>query len=255
MPPPLSPSWKKHAAVKVETGMSEIQTKSLVARLKALRGTKVYDLLAAAPLIIWYGICLTVRLPHLARQVMTTDWVTADVTTISSLTSMFASLIFITTLIVLLALRHTPRARIPGLAPRIAAVAGTYLSVGIVLLPPAELSARVHLTATILILAGTVFALYSALKLGRSLSMLPEARRLVTSGPYALVRHPLYLGEAIAIAGLTLQFMSPWTLIVFGLQCACQIARMSSEERILTSVFPEYRNYMAHTARLLPHIY
>jgi protein-S-isoprenylcysteine O-methyltransferase Ste14 len=106
-----------------------------------------------------------------------------------------------------------------------------------------------------LILGGTVFALYSALTLGRSLSMLPEARRLVTRGPYKLIRHPLYLGEAIALVGLTLQFVSPWALMIFGFQCACQVMRMSSEETILSTVFPEYRNYMTRTARLLPHIY
>jgi len=31
--------------------------------------------------------------------------------------------------------------------------------------------------------------------------------------------------------------------------------RMSSEEIVLSGAFPEYRNYMTHTARLLPHIY
>ena len=228
---------------------------SLAARFEALRGTKVYDLLAAAPLIVWYGVCFATRFPDLVRHVMSINWGTADIATISSVASRFASLIFITAIIVLLALRRTPRARISGLVPRIAAVAGTYLSVGIVLLPPAELSASLYLTATFLILSGTVFALYSALKLGRSLSMLAEARHLVTGGPYALIRHPLYLGEAVALVGLTLQFLSPLAVVIFGLQCACQIVRISSEERVLASVFPEYRNYMTHTARLLPYIY
>ncbi len=239
----------------VDISTSETQTISFSARLKALRETKVYDLLAAVPLIAWYGFCVATRFPQLVRQLMTTDWADADVAAILSFTSKLAALIFITTLIVLLALRHTPHARISGLVPRIAAIAGTFLSVGIVLLPPADLSAPLSLIATLLILGGTVFALYSALKLGRSLSILPEARQLVTRGPYALIRHPLYLGEGIAIVGLTLQFLSPWALIVFGLQCACQVARMTIEERVLSNVFPEYRNYMAHTARLLPKIY
>lgn len=239
--------------VDVTTRQSE--TLWSAARLKALRETKVYDLLAAAPLIVWYGVCAASRLSDLARQVMATDWTAANLTAISNLTSKIASLIFIGALIVLLALRHTPRARVSGLLPRIAAIAGTYLSVGIVLLPTAELSAPLYLLSTLLILGGTSFALYSVIKLGRSLSMLPEARQLVTCGPYAVIRHPLYLGEAIALVGLTLQFISPWALMIFGLQCACQVVRMISEERVLSSAFPEYRDYMAHTARLLPHIY
>jgi protein-S-isoprenylcysteine O-methyltransferase Ste14 len=239
----------------VDVSTNESETISFSARLKALRGTKVYDLLAAVPLIVWYAYCFAGRFPELARQVMTTDWAAADVAAISSITSKFVSLIFITVLVVLLALRHTPRARTSGLMPRIAASAGTFLSISIVLVPPVKLSAPLYLIATLLILGGTAFALYSVLKLGRSLSMLPEARQLVTCGPYALIRHPLYLGEGVALFGLTLQFMSPWALIVFGLTCAFQVVRMTNEERVLSSVFPEYRNYMAHTARLLPRIY
>jgi len=239
----------------VDTGTSETQTISLAARFKALRETKVYDLLAASPLIVWYGLYLSVRGPQLARQVMTTDWNAADVTAISGIATQFVSLIFVTTLIALNALRHTPRARASGLVPRITAVAGTFLCVGIGLLPSAELPALLNLAAIFLMLGGSAFALFSALKLGRSLSILPEARRLVTRGPYALIRHPLYLGEEIALLGLTLQFISPWALIIFGLQCACQLGRMAYEERLLSSVFPEYRNYMAHTARILPYIY
>jgi protein-S-isoprenylcysteine O-methyltransferase Ste14 len=52
-----------------------------------------------------------------------------------------------------------------------------------------------------------------------------------------------------------LQFLSPWAVAIFGLQCACQVVRITSEERVLSRVFPEYRNYMTHTARLLPYIY
>jgi protein-S-isoprenylcysteine O-methyltransferase Ste14 len=43
------------------------------------------------------------------------------------------------------------------------------------------------------------------LSLGRSISILPQARQLVTSGPYAFVRHPLYLGEMTAMLGIAMQ--------------------------------------------------
>ena len=91
--------------------------------------------------------------------------------------------------------------------------------------------------------------------LGRSISILPQARRLVTWGPYALVRHPLYLGEIVAIIGVALQYLSTWALLLVGLQFAFQLLRIENEERVLVQVFPEYADYVARTARLVPGVY
>jgi protein-S-isoprenylcysteine O-methyltransferase Ste14 len=232
---------------------------SVVAGLKgslaAFRGTKAYDLLAAAPLIAWYGFCLAHQLPALARQIAQTDFAAADVRLLAGLASKIATAIFFIVLAVLLALRRTPRAKTAGLYPRFAAVAGTYLGGGIVLLPPRELSAALSLLSTSSVLCGTVFAIYAALSLGRSLSMLPEARRLVTRGPYRLVRHPLYVSEALALVGVTLQYLSPLALTLLVFQCIFQLERMTNEERVLARTFPEYRDYMAATARLVPGVY
>src|SRR5215218_7491171 len=51
-------------------------------------------------------------------------------------------------------------------------------------------------------LLGCAGMLIAALALGRCFGVLPEARGLVTHGPYQFVRHPLYLGEFTAMAGL-----------------------------------------------------
>ena len=81
---------------------------------------------------------------------------------------------------------------------------------------------------------------------------MPEARKLITWGPYALVRHPLYVGEMIATAGLAMQFLMPWALVLLGLSCILQFERVRNEERLLLQAFPRYRDYMANTARFLP---
>jgi protein-S-isoprenylcysteine O-methyltransferase Ste14 len=54
-----------------------------------------------------------------------------------------------------------------------------------------------------LAVAGCLWQLASVLVLGRCFGLLPEARGLVRRGPYRVVRHPVYLGEITALAGLT----------------------------------------------------
>jgi protein-S-isoprenylcysteine O-methyltransferase Ste14 len=230
-------------------------------RLKAIRRTKLYDLFAAVPLIACYLFFAVQMLPSLAQQLalvklfIQTDPSVLPTALVLSAIARVSTLIFFAVLVVMFAVRHVPQKTAPGLYPRCAAVVGTFLSVGIVLLPLQELSSVVYLASLLLIVSGTILAICAGLVLGRSISILPEARRLVTSGPYALVRHPLYLGEAVATAGVALQYLSPWALLLLGLQFAFQFQRMKNEERVLSQTFPEYRDYMARTARLVPGLY
>ncbi len=233
----------------------------MTARLKAIRRTKLYDLFAAAPLIAWYVFCAAQTLPlvvqkiALAKLIIQTDASVLPASLVLSTVSRIATLVFFAVLVVMFAVRRVPQRTAPGLYPRCAAVAGTFLAVGFVLLPPQELSSALYLTSLLLIISGTGFAICALLALGRSISILPEARRLVTWGPYTLVRHPLYVGEIVAMAGVALQYLSTWALLLLGLQCALQLQRMKYEERVLFQVFPEYGDYMAHTARLVPGVY
>jgi protein-S-isoprenylcysteine O-methyltransferase Ste14 len=230
-------------------------------RLKALRRTKLYDLFAAAPLIAWYLFCAAQMLPSVVQQValvqlfVQTDPSVLPATLVLSTVSHVSTLAFLAVLVVMFAVRHIPQRAALGFYPRFAALAGTFLSVGFVLLPLQELSSALYFASLLLIIAGSGFAILAVLVLGRSISLLPEARRLVTGGPYALVRHPLYLGEIVALAGVALQCLSAWALLLLGLVCAFQLQRMKFEEMVLVQVFPEYGNYMARTARLVPGVY
>lgn len=228
---------------------------SLIERFKALEHTKVYDLLAALPLIVWYGFCASARIPAVIDGISATDFGAIDPRAIADIISKLTMLVFVGTLIALLIFRDKPQAKSAGLFPRAAAIAGTYLSVAIVQLPPVALSNRLFYMSTLLAVVGTLIALYSALNLGRSISMMSEARQLVVRGPYAAVRHPLYLGEGIVLVGLTLQFLSIWAVLILMLQCACQFIRMNNEEQVLLRTFPQYRGYIARTSRLIPYLY
>lgn len=108
--------------------------------------------------------------------------------------------------------------------------------------------------AAALTLAGTILAFWSAWYLGRNFSLLPQARTLVTTGPYRFVRHPIYLGGLlITIAEVWLRF----SVLTVGLNLvfvAAQIVRLRYEERLLEQTFPEYAGYRAQTSALIPGI-
>ena len=230
-------------------------------RLKALRRTKLYDLFVAAPLIAWYLFCAAQLLPSVSSQIalvkliVQTDPSVLPATLVLSTVSHISTLAFLVVLVVMFAVRHIPQRAALGFYPRFAALAGTFLSVAFMLLPLQELSSALYLASLLLIIAGSGFAIFAVLVLGRSISLMPEARRLATGGPYALVRHPLYLGEIVVLAGVALQCLSAWALLLLGLVCAFQLQRMKYEEMVLFQAFPEYGNYMARTARLVPGVY
>lgn len=230
-------------------------------RLKAFRRTKLYDLFAAAPVIAWFAFSMAQMLPSLAQRIelvmvfVRTDPSVLPATLVFRTLSEVSTLVFFALSIVMYAVRYIPQRGAPGFWPRFAAVVGTYSSLGFLLLPPQELSYGLYLASLLLLIAGIIFAICALIVLGRSISLLPEARRLVTSGPYALVRHPLYLGEMVAIAGVALQHPSAWALLLLVLSWALQLQRMKYEELVLFQSFPEYGDYMARTARLVPGVY
>jgi protein-S-isoprenylcysteine O-methyltransferase Ste14 len=160
---------------------------------------------------------------------------------------MFLSLIASTTLT-----RLAPILKCKGIEPRISALLGTFMCTGLALLPKADLGPILSVTSTLLIIAGASLSFVVLRWLGKSFSILAEARRLVTGGPYRFVRHPLYICEGIAIFGVTLQVISPLAVLIAIVFAMVQYRRMINEEAILNSAFPEYRAYAARTPRLIP---
>ena len=138
-------------------------------RLEALRRTKFYDLFAAAPLIAWYAFCAAHVLPSVSQQIalvklfVQTDPTALPMGLLLRTLAHVTTLIFFAILVVMFAIRYVPQRTAPRFYARCAAVAGTFLSVGIVLLPPQELSSALYLISLILIITGTVFAIWAGL--------------------------------------------------------------------------------------------
>jgi protein-S-isoprenylcysteine O-methyltransferase Ste14 len=166
-----------------------------------------------------------------------------------------AVIAFVATLAAMVVARGRPAGRARGLEPRVSALIGTFLVTSVVLFPHRQLSFAAGVISTILLLAGNTMAVYVVTHLGRSFSIMPEARGLVTSGLYRYIRHPLYLTEMIASIGIVIQFLSIWTALILVVQIAFQLRRMRNEEVVLTETFPEYAAYRKKTARIIPGIY
>ena len=152
--------------------------------------------------------------------------------------------------------RPAPRTRDGRALPRIAGLAGTLMLLvvgalpqgGTLYSPPAWLSG----VSTALSVFALSLAVYGLLYLRLSLSIIPEARRLVTGGPYRLVRHPLYAAEILAAAAYVMINPSILAVVVLAPFIATQLLRSEYEERLLTATYPRYRDYARHTRRLIP---
>ena len=223
--------------------------------LKPPRGGKLYDVLAASPLIAAYGWVLVRDLPELAARF---GLLRADGLEFGSAVGLLGHVLAIVVaalLIVLVFIRTVPIRKSKGLLPRAVALVGAAGGVTMLALPAAAIPLWLESLAVALILLGLAGMIVSFLWLKHAFSVLPEARVLVTTGPYAVIRHPVYLFEEITFFGMMLQFVQPWAFLIFAVQCAFQLARIPFEERVLREAFPEYEEYAARTSRLLPGIY
>lgn len=80
----------------------------------------------------------------------------------------------------------------------------------------------------------------------------PAARRLVTTGPYRLARHPIYTGGCVAYVGLLMSHPTMALAIALGGWAVCIGLRMRYEEAILTQAFPHYAEYRRRVGAILP---
>ena len=109
------------------------------------------------------------------------------------------------------------------------------------------------------LIGGAAVTLAGVASLGKSLTPLPRPKRsgkLVSTGPYRFVRHPIYSGVILAALGWA-AFRGRWLALVPAAALAPFFdAKASREERWLLELFPDYRDYRARvSSRLIPGLY
>lgn len=102
------------------------------------------------------------------------------------------------------------------------------------------------------LILGLVAMLWALGALGTNISVVPQAREVVTHGPYAHVRHPLYTAELINGVGICLAATGalPWVVLV-GL-ALLQYLRARREEVLLSRELQGYTEYQERTPMLVP---
>ena len=110
----------------------------------------------------------------------------------------------------------------------------------------------------LLVAAGLGLAVWARLHLGRNWSgivTLKQDHALIRTGPYRTIRHPIYTGLLLALAG-TAAAIGEWRGVLAVL---CALAgflwKIRVEEQRMRETFPEYEQYRERTAALIPLLY
>ena len=101
-----------------------------------------------------------------------------------------------------------------------------------------------------------IFFVFRENSYGASTIQIAEGQTVVSTGPYALVRHPMYAGALIMLIGTPLALGSWWGLFAVLLILPVLIWRLLDEERFLRRNLPGYAEYQTKVKyRLLPFIW
>jgi len=216
--------------------------------------TALYDWIMRIPIVAYLLFVLTVDVINFYHQATTQqfEFHRLDSGMPIAVMARVSQWIFTSLMTVFLLLRARPIGKSDQIWPRLLALMSLCLLPIFMLLERAPANIGFNSASVLLGLVGNTMSAVTVSYLGRSLSVMPEARSLVTSGPYALVRHPLYLCEFIGIFALVLQYRSLLAIGLFAVIVSTQILRGRMEEAVLVRAFPEFSSYQAHTSFLIP---
>lgn len=138
----------------------------------------------------------------------------------------------------------------------VAAVMTTLSLAGPPLVRSAQMEPLAPDVVTALISAsGLLLVIAAKVTLGRSFGIAPANRGVVASGPYNLVRHPIYTGYIVTHIAFVMAHPSPWNLAILTIADAALVGRAILEERVLGGD-AEYQAYCARVGwHLLPGVF
>ena len=141
---------------------------------------------------------------------------------------------------------------------RLFVVVQAILLIGLIALPKSThwpTPSAVNAAGIVIVLAGIGLVLAAATDLGAALTATPVPKvggHLRTGGLYGYVRHPIYSGVLLAVAGATMRSGNLVTLATAGVLLAFFTMKAHWEEARLAERYGEYHNYALSTPRFVP---
>jgi protein-S-isoprenylcysteine O-methyltransferase Ste14 len=213
------------------------------------RGFAVAELLGRVGLVGYFSLAAVAQVQSMVQLIGASP---APENLYLLVLSRIASLMFLSLIVILGAFRLKPSRKAEGIEPRISAMAATFMLVPLVTIDGGAASKEATMIGIGLVALGSALSAYVLYWLGRSFSIMAEARKLVDRGPYAIVRHPLYVTEAIAVLGVVVLHWSLIAVLAFFIHSGLQLRRMWNEEKVLRAAFPEYAAYAERTPQWFP---
>jgi protein-S-isoprenylcysteine O-methyltransferase Ste14 len=117
-------------------------------------------------------------------------------------------------------------------------------------------SPAVQYVGVLLLLLGCGFAIWARVTLGRNWSgivTVKENHTLITRGPYAWVRHPIYTGVLVALLGTAMTLGTILNYLVMAVVACAFLLKIRIEEKFMLETFGEqYTSYRHHVKALIP---
>ncbi|HEY7983666.1 MAG TPA: isoprenylcysteine carboxylmethyltransferase family protein [Ktedonobacterales bacterium] len=116
----------------------------------------------------------------------------------------------------------------------------------------------VVLAGDVLVAAGLVliWLVFRANQFAAATIQVEAEQKVIATGPYAVVRHPMYSAWLLLVLGIPLALASWWGLVAFPALVALIVWRLTEEERYLAAHLPGYGDYRTKvTRRLVPGVW
>jgi len=121
------------------------------------------------------------------------------------------------------------------------------LLVALIILWPSPWS-EFRLIGLLIAVPAAILLIIARYQLGKSFSVSPQARQLVTHGLYSKFRNPMYVFSGLLVFSFVLALQKPILLAIFAVLIPLQIIRARQEAKILEARFGDaYREYRKNT--------